>query len=653
MNETLRSKVIHLAHTNPELRGALLPILKTARGTYDAYIKRHEDSGAKSETLSKGAWEAYHQHHPGLSGLSDGGGLQHHRAQRDLEETMEATHHDFHDAKDRGDREGMLEARKKNHDAMQARNAIQSHIEGEDHHAALHVPESAPTEKQVDHLKSMEDSLHLHAQNHGFGMIESLPGWVKDPYGHRLRSEKEKEKKKEALAKPLSKSDKSQMDRHLRDYEDLRKEAKGLGHDLPAMPPASEIKTYKDIYKYQQVANDAHHIIHVAANKADTEHHLHKDHHAKVEAHKKSKGSDSDKDREKGGKPPGPSPEPNTKPKGPPPNPAGGSEKVKPQQHAHVTEMKKKHSLADDDIDEMKKHKKSLFNPNAKSRMSDQQRLDKFLAKCKPETKKRMKAPPPMTAADFIKLLGVLTEDDEGEGGKAASARTQLIRLAHSNPSLRPRILEFFKEARDHSYDHEGKDFAVTIQASGGYGPQYITLYWPLENIGIMRRKVNVRVVNWGYGKDRTSRTAWAHTMLDRVKRASNINAALKILDQNIKEMKETDTVGYFHDDTRVRAGQDKELPVPSHRVIEDIEGGDITVRMNGRDIGFGSKSDSKKWQDQRMTYYFTVKKRYQKKVNSVRDLLEKARGLDQVQKILTTVKVPWDTQVYSDPMWS
>ena len=209
------------------------------------------------------------------------------------------------------------------------------------------------------------------------------------------------------------------------------------------------------------------------------------------------------------------------------------------------------------------------------------------------------------------------------------------------------------REARDNRFDHEGKDFGVTIQASGGYGSQYVTLYWPLENVGIMRRKVNTRRVNWGYDKDRISRTAWAHTMLDRLKKASNINAAQRILDQNIKEMRDTEDLNYFHDEVSEVKAHDKQLPVPSHRIIEDIEGGDITVEMNGPDLNFYSKSESSKWQDQRMTYYFTVKKRYQKKVNAVRDLLEKARGLDQVKKILTAVKVPWDSQIYSDPMWS
>tara|TARA_Y100000310_G_scaffold217756_1_gene218829 strand:- start:803 stop:1486 length:684 start_codon:yes stop_codon:yes gene_type:complete len=217
-----------------------------------------------------------------------------------------------------------------------------------------------------------------------------------------------------------------------------------------------------------------------------------------------------------------------------------------------------------------------------------------------------------------------------------------LHRLARGEP----------KTARDNRFDHEGRDFGVTIQASGGYGPQYITLYWPLENMGIMRRKVNTRRVNWGYGKDRSGRTAWAHTMLDRLKKASNSNAAQRILDQNIKEMRDTEDLNYFYDEVSEVKAHDKQLPVPSHRIIEDIEGGDITVRMNWPEIGFGSKSDDAKWRESHQVQDFNVSKRYQKKVNSVRDLLEKARGYNEVVKILKAVNVPYDSMIRMDGMY-
>ena len=85
--------------------------------------------------------------------------------------------------------------------------------------------------------------------------------------------------------------------------------------------------------------------------------------------------------------------------------------------HPHKVEMMRKHSLIEDDIDEMKKLKPKT-NPGQigdRSRMSDRERLIVFLAHCSSETKARMVAPPPMTPQDFVKLLSVLVDDEEGE----------------------------------------------------------------------------------------------------------------------------------------------------------------------------------------------------------------------------------------------
>tara|TARA_B100000212_G_scaffold318168_2_gene274383 strand:- start:306 stop:1019 length:714 start_codon:yes stop_codon:yes gene_type:complete len=236
-----------------------------------------------------------------------------------------------------------------------------------------------------------------------------------------------------------------------------------------------------------------------------------------------------------------------------------------------------------------------------------------------------------------------------------SNLRNKIIRLAHENPELRKDLLPLLKEARSgHGFDHEGKDFAVTISSQGGRGLSAVTLYWPLENIGIMRRKIQIRRVLWGYEQGRTSRTAWPETILDRLKRASNINSAMSILDKNIKEMKGAESFYYWEDKVKENKAWDKTLPVPSRLIIEDIKGGDVYVSMNGQTISFNSKSDNEKWMNQGYQIYdLDVHKRFQKKVNSVRDLLEKARGYDAIEKILDAAKIPFKTFIRIHPMYS
>jgi hypothetical protein len=86
---------------------------------------------------------------------------------------------------------------------------------------------------------------------------------------------------------------------------------------------------------------------------------------------------------------------------------------------ASATPIMDKHSMTDDDADQVKKWKKD--KPFSGEKISDAEKLRRFLAKAKPETKERLKG---MSPAEFVKLLAVLT-DDEGEGGgKQAATRT-------------------------------------------------------------------------------------------------------------------------------------------------------------------------------------------------------------------------------------
>lgn len=92
-----------------------------------------------------------------------------------------------------------------------------------------------------------------------------------------------------------------------------------------------------------------------------------------------------------------------------------------------VSEVMDKHSLTDDDADELKAHKKKLFNPGAKDKMSDAERMRKFLSMAKPETKERMKG---MSPAEFMKILGAIM-DEEGEGGGKQAGLVELRAELH------------------------------------------------------------------------------------------------------------------------------------------------------------------------------------------------------------------------------
>lgn len=89
-----------------------------------------------------------------------------------------------------------------------------------------------------------------------------------------------------------------------------------------------------------------------------------------------------------------------------------------------VTDVMDKHNLTDDDADEIKKHKGKLFNPKAKERMTDAERMRKFLSMAKPETKERMKG---MSPAEFMKILGAIMDDD-GEQASPKFANTADMR---------------------------------------------------------------------------------------------------------------------------------------------------------------------------------------------------------------------------------
>lgn len=107
-----------------------------------------------------------------------------------------------------------------------------------------------------------------------------------------------------------------------------------------------------------------------------------------------------------------------------------------------VTKVMDKHSLTDDDAAQVKAFKSD--KPPTGAPVSPAVLMQRFMAKAKPETKERMKG---MSPKEFMAMLAAISDD---EGGKTATLRANLIRLAHSNPEFRKDLLPLI-QACDHA----------------------------------------------------------------------------------------------------------------------------------------------------------------------------------------------------------
>jgi hypothetical protein len=132
-----------------------------------------------------------------------------------------------------------------------------------------------------------------------------------------------------------------------------------------------------------------------------------------------------------------------------PKTPKTPAKSYKKTYHKDVSTVMDAHKLTDDDAGEVKAFKKSKPR-NPKVKKTDQQLMADFLAKAKPETKKRMKD---VTPAEFMKMLGAIMED-EGEGeagaGKKASLedsvlRESVIKLAREVPEMRKYLVPLLR----------------------------------------------------------------------------------------------------------------------------------------------------------------------------------------------------------------
>ena len=114
-----------------------------------------------------------------------------------------------------------------------------------------------------------------------------------------------------------------------------------------------------------------------------------------------------------------------------------------------------KHSLTDDDAADVIQF--SIDRPKKGKEQSPAELMRRFMEHAKPETKERMKG---MNPAEFMKMLrAVLDDEDGGGGGKTASLRAGLIRLAYANPDLRADLLPLI--AKNAGDDEEMGDMGM------------------------------------------------------------------------------------------------------------------------------------------------------------------------------------------------
>jgi hypothetical protein len=97
--------------------------------------------------------------------------------------------------------------------------------------------------------------------------------------------------------------------------------------------------------------------------------------------------------------------------------PAAKPTSYKKTYNTTVSSVMDKHDLTDADADAVRKFKKG--KPFSGEKISDAEKMRRFLAKAKPETRERMKG---VSVADFIAMLGAILDDEDG-GGKQARTR--------------------------------------------------------------------------------------------------------------------------------------------------------------------------------------------------------------------------------------
>lgn len=196
-------------------------------------------------------------------------------------------------------------------------------------------------------------------------------------------------------------------------------------------------------------------------------------------------------------------------------------------------------------------------------------------------------------------------------------------------------------------FDFEGKDFGVQVRRS--WGDDSVYLYYPLENIG--RRGRTVTKIGANFRAD-PGGVAWAHTYLDRVKKVSNARAAVKLLDDTVKEARSRGGDGQASMWDRELKGVDKSLPTPTSQKIDDIVGRNIRVDVNTKPMRVYDANLADELEKSYQRYTFEIPHRFKKQVHAIRDDLAAAKSYKEVEKILDANKIRYRFDIHMDPMY-
>ncbi len=171
-----------------------------------------------------------------------------------------------------------------------------------------------------------------------------------------------------------------------------------------------------------------------------------------------------------------------------------------------------------------------------------------------------------------------------------------------------------------------------------------LTLVWPLEHVGRKGKAVNKRTVY--FPKRPNNRYDWCATLLSRAEDASSLDAAQKTFDNTVAQVKAEDALSFGFDSLDEVKGIDKRLPTPTYARVQDIEGSDVTVKLNEKPIRVYVQSWAAALDKGYQTYDWEIDPKYKNTLHRHRDTLAAAQGYKAVEQILDDIKVPYKNRI-------
>jgi hypothetical protein len=171
-----------------------------------------------------------------------------------------------------------------------------------------------------------------------------------------------------------------------------------------------------------------------------------------------------------------------------------------------------------------------------------------------------------------------------------------------------------------------------------------IALVWPLSHVGRKGKVVNKRIVY--FPKRHGARYDWRATLLDRVSDANSLAAAQKTFDNTIAQVKAEEALAFGNESLTEVKGIDKSLPTPTYARVQDIEGSDVTVKLNEKPIEVYVQSWAAALDRGYQTYDWEIDPRYKNTLNRHRDTIAAAQGRQALEQILDDIKVPYKNRI-------